>query len=531
MTKAAEMARVSAKGGFHVLWGLVASTVISSVGTIVIAGLLGDGDYGLYTIAINAPNLIATFRDWGMNNAMIKYTAQYNNNSDTSKIRSIFLSGLIFEIALGLILSAVSFFLSDTLAGIFARPQIGTLIQMASFIVLTGALINAATAAFTGLERMHLNSIMLIVQSIVKTSLVIGLVLFFRTFSPDLAKLGATAGFTASALVAGLTGILLMWTMYKTLPKPTNGKLELSNTTRTMLKYGLPLSIGVILTGFLTQFFNWMMNIFVKADATIGSYGVALNFVVLITFFATPVTTMLFPAFSKIDYRKDHETLKNVFQYSVKYSAFIVVPVTAMVIALAQPAINTIFENRYVEAPLFLALLSITYLYSALGNLSAGNLINGQGQTTFVLKLNVLTAAVGFPIGFLLISQFGVIGLIVTTLTAGLPSLVVSLYFIKKQYGVSLDWISSAKILFTSVVSAVSTFAIISQLPFASVIKLVIGVLIFAVVFLTVALLTRTITRADVVFMREIIGGLGPLRRILNTLLNFLEKLMTTLHA
>jgi len=46
------------------------------------------------------------------------------------------------------------------------------------------------------------------------------------------------------------------------------------------------------------------------------------------------------------------------FQYSVKYAALIVVPVTVMVMVLAQPAIGTIFADKYVQAPLFLALLS-----------------------------------------------------------------------------------------------------------------------------------------------------------------------------
>ena len=73
MTKAVEMARVSAKGGFNVLWGLVVSTVISAVGTIIIARLLGPDNYGLYAIALTAPSLISTFRDWGINTAMIKY--------------------------------------------------------------------------------------------------------------------------------------------------------------------------------------------------------------------------------------------------------------------------------------------------------------------------------------------------------------------------------------------------------------------------------------------------------------------------
>jgi hypothetical protein len=46
MSKAAEMAKVSAKGSFQLLWGLVISTVISSIATIFVARLLGSDLYG-----------------------------------------------------------------------------------------------------------------------------------------------------------------------------------------------------------------------------------------------------------------------------------------------------------------------------------------------------------------------------------------------------------------------------------------------------------------------------------------------------
>jgi stage V sporulation protein B len=525
MTKAAEMARVSAKGGFHLLWGLVTSTVISAVGTIIIAWLLGPENYGLYAIALTAPNLISTFRDWGINTAMIKYSAQYNSENNVAKIRSVFVSGLLFEIVLGLSLSVLSFVISPFLAMNLNRPVIAPLIRIASFFILTGALVNTASAAFTGMETMHLNSVMLIIQSTIKTVLIVGLVLL------GLGTLGAVTGFTVAVLFAGLTGVLLMWIMYKSLPKPTHSKLEIITTTKTMFKYGLPLSIGTILSGFVTQFYSYILAIYVTNNATIGNYNVALNFVVLITFFATPVTTMLFPAFSKLDSQKDGELLKNIFQYSVKYAALVVVPVTAMVIALVQPAIGTIFADKYAQAPLFLALLSITYLYTAFGSLSAGNLINGQGYTTFNMKLTVLTALIGFPVSFVLISQFGVIGLIVTSLTVSLPSLFIGLRFIKKHFGVSVDWVSSAKILFSSAIAAVLTYVLISQLAFSSPIQLVIGVIAFVVVFIFAAVVTRIVNRAEVSNLREIVNELGPLRKPLHFLLNLIEKLMAILHA
>jgi len=525
MSKATEMARISAKGGFHFLWGLVASTVISSVGTIIIAVLLGPANYGLYAVALTAPNLISIFRDWGINTAMIKYSAKYNSENDVAKIRSVFVSGIVFEVILGLSLSLLCFVISPFLAISLNRPTIIPLIQILSFFILTGGLVNTATAAFTGMETMHLNSIVLIIQSTVKTVIIVGLVL------AGLGTLGAATGFTTGVLVAGITGLLLIWIMYKSLPKPTHSRLEIITTTKTMLNYGLPLSIGTIISGFLTMFYGYALAIYVTDNSIIGNYTVALNFVVLITFFAAPVTTMLFPAFSKLDFHKDRETLKNIFQYSVKYASLVVVPVTAMVMALAQPAIGTIFQNKYEQAPFFLILLSVTYLYTAFGNLSIGNLLNGQGYTTYNMKLGVLTAAIGFPMSFVLISKFGVIGLIVTALVVGLPSLLISLRFIKTHFGVSVDWLSSAKILFSSAVAAILTYVLISQLAFSNPINLIIGVIVFVPVFIVAALITRTINKADVNNLREIIKSLGPLRKPLNFILNFLEKLMTLLHS
>jgi O-antigen/teichoic acid export membrane protein len=523
MSKAADMAKISVKGGFHVMWGLIVSTVISAVGTILIALLLGEENYGLYTIALTAPTLIVLFRDWGVTSAMVRYTAQSNAENKTANIRSIFMSGLIFEIALGIALSMLGFLLSAFLATtVFNRPLIAPLLQIASFTILTSALVSTATAAFTGIEKMHLNSIMQVSQSIIKTALIIALVLV------GLGTYGAITGFTVATLLAGLIGIMLMFTIYKRLPKPNGSKVEVGNNIKTMLKYGLPLSLSAIIAGFLAQYYNFLLYICVSDNALIGNYAIAQNFVVLITFFAAPITTMLFPAFSKIDHQKDPETLKNVFQTSVKYASLLVVPVAAMIMALAQPAISTLFGNKYAEAPLFLALLAITYLYPILGSLSIGSLINGQGQTTFNLIIAIITAAVGFPLGFILISNYGVLGLIVTALTASIPGIITSLLFIKKRYNVTVHWQSSAKILFSSAAAATLTYVLLIQFhTFSSITRLIIGVAVFTPTYLTAAILTKTFNKADIGNLREMFTALGPLQRLFNTVLNLIEKLMT----
>jgi len=525
MSKTGDIAKVSAKGSIDLLWGLIVSTVISAVGTIFIARLLGSDEYGLYTVVLTVPTIIGIFRDWGVNSAMIKFTAQFRAEGRTDEIRSIFLTGLLFEVAVGLVLSIVSFFIADFLAiSVLNRPTIAPLIQIASLSILASGLINAATAVFTGYERMKLNSIMLISQSIIKTATIIGLVIV------GLASTGATIGYTAGIIIAGLIGLALIRVIYMQLPKPFSNKQEIKAYLSVMLMYCLPLSIGTIITALLTQFYAFLLPIYYSADnVQIGNYGVAINFVVLITFFAQPVATMMFPAFSKLDAQKDKESLRNIFRYSIKYASLLVLPAAALVICLSEPAVETLFGTSYLTAPLYLALFAIQYLYTALGNLTIGGFLNGQGRTNFTLKMNLLTGAIGFPLGYLLIMNYGVLGLIAITLVASIPSLLMALGYIKKSYGFTVDWGASAKILFSALLSAAVTYFALSMVNFAAFIELLLGVCIFAAVLAPSILLSGSISRSDIANLRFMAGSTGALSGIINKLLNCIDRIMIAL--
>ena len=534
MSKAADMAKVSVKGGFHLLWGLAASTVITSIGVIILARLLSPSDFGLYTIVLTIPNLIQFFRDWGTSYATVKYSAKYNSENNQSKVKEIIISGLIFQAIFSIALTIISLLTSDFLAAsLFQRPEIGPLIQVVSLSLLSSSLVSlvqtkagtstsAAQAAFIGLEKTQFNSLTVLVLSIFRTILTsLFVIIGFSSY-------GAVIGYTLSLLLAGLTSLLLISVIYRNLPKKSISEMNVVENLKDMLHYGFPLSMVSILRGFLIQFYLIVLAIF-TTDAMIGNYSVATNFVVLITFVAIPVTTMLFPAFSKLDPEKDKKDLSNVFRFSVKYGAFLVVPVAFLVICLSQQAVFVLFGSQYSNSPLFLSLLAITYLYSAFGFLSVNNLLNGLGETRMNLKLTLLMASIGFPLGFILISTFSVIGLILTTLVAEVPSLIVSLYWIRKRYGLTIDLFSSVKILLSSAIASGLTYVVVTNLGFESWISLVIGVVIFVPLYVLGSLLTRTVDLVDVNNLRAMTKSLGPLHRLFSLVLDFYEKMMIIL--
>ena len=521
--KAVRMARVSARGGFNLLLGLAASTAISAVAVILVARLLSPPEYGLVAIAWMAPNLITIFRDWGVNSAMIKYTAQYRSENKTENVKGVLTAGILFELSLGAFLSLVSFTLSGFAAEkIFNRPGITPLIQVASLTIFAGALSTAAQSAFTGYERMELNSIVMVCQAILKTVLAPLLVII------GLGAFGAVFGTVMASLTAGATGILILYlTIYRKLQKLNNGP-KIAETIKTMFKFGLPLSISAIISGFLVQFYNFLIAIYCT-DILIGNYSVATNFAVLITFFSTPISTVLFPAFSQLNPQKEKETVRNIFQYSVKYGAFLVVPAATAVIALSQPAVYTLFGEKYNEAPLFLALLAVSHVYSAFGSLSLGNLINSQGKTTVNLKLTLISSAVGLPLSILLIPKYGIIGLIALTLIAGVPSLTAGLWWAKKHFKVTIDYASSTKILASSILAALIAHLSISQISTANWIKLLTGATTFTTSYITATPLTGAINKTDTQNLKEMLKELGPLTGILNIPLNIIENIVRIL--
>lgn len=523
MTKAGDIAKISAKGSFHVLWGLVISTLIGSVGTIFIARLLGSDLYGLYTVVLTVLLIIQVFRDWGINFAMIRFTALYRAEGRLDEIRSVYLTGILFEVILGLALSVFSFFFADFLAvNLFGRPVLAPLIQTISFCIFANGLVIAANASFTGFERLELNSITVICQSIFRTALIIGFVILGFGTS------GATIGYTAGTFIAGMVGLALIGVIYRQLPKPTSHRLELKAYAIAMLTYCLPLSFATIITTLLPQFYAFLLPIHYATDnVPIGNYGVALNFVVLITFFTLPITTMMFPAFSKIDPKKDKDALRTVFRSSVKYGSLFVVPVTAMIMSLSEPAVTTLFGDTYDTAALYLSLFAIQYLFMALGSQSLIALLNGQGQSRFVLRMALLTGLIGFPLGYVLTMTFGVLGLITSTLVANVPSLIWGLTHVRTTYGAAVDFASSGRILLSSTVTAIITFLIVSELHYAAWIRLLLGVALFIGVLVPVMLLTKSVTRHDIANLRVMAGGMGAIGRLVFKVLGLLERIMS----
>jgi O-antigen/teichoic acid export membrane protein len=104
--------------------------------------------------------------------------------------------------------------------------------------------------------------------------------------------MGAIQGQVVAQVTGGIIGLIVFYVkIFRNTKKEAITKTDIICTLKTLLKYGLPVSLSVIVAGFLPQFFNILLTqSFTTANTAnytfaLGDYQAAVNFTVLIIFF------------------------------------------------------------------------------------------------------------------------------------------------------------------------------------------------------------------------------------------------------
>ena len=518
MDKGQEMAKTSAVGSFQLFVGRLISTIVLAVGTIVLGMFIQESDLGLYTIALVPATTLLLFQDWGVTTALTRFCAKFRASNNQVEQRKIIYAGLIFEITMGFVLMVISILFATSIASFIGKPESAFLIVVSSVTILMAAIGNAPGGIFTGFEQMKLITYVSICLSVVQG--VFAPLLVYLGFG----ALGAVLAFTMSTVVGAVVSLALLYVcIIRKLPPSTLRRSEVFEALKPLLKYGVPLAIGTILSGLGSQFYAFVMAKYV-GEAMIGNNKIASNFTILLPLLTIPIITVLFPLFSKIDPGKEKNLLKTVYASSVKYTALIVVPVTFALIVLAQPLIGTLYGTKWAFAPY---LLSLTVLYNLLvlfGWRSFPGLLQAVGETKLIMYLNLLSLVLSIPIAYLLVPAFGIVGIVIGLPLSAFPRTFIGLYLTWKRYGVKADFKSSAKILLAAMLASLVVYGFVTYVTASNVVHLVGGAAILVVLYLILAPIVGAVKQTDIDSLRSMFSTLGFVSKILEFPLQLMEK-------
>ena len=496
--------------------GQVITTIISALTIIWIARVIGPISYGEYTVALVPISLLLLLQDLGINQALIRFCSIYRHEKKAG-LRSLVLTGLFFSLATCLLLNILLYAFAGSIASIFLqRPELMTLIQASSLSILGQGLLSTAQAILVGYEKMALKSITQIIYSLIRG--IVGVALILLGMGP----FGAIASYTASLFISGLIGVIFVL-LFLQLKK--DGIRPSLTTLKILLAFGFPLSLGTILGGVLPQVYNSLMVIYASTEM-IGNYGATTNFAVLVTFFTVPITTVLFPLFSKFN-RLDPQ-LNFLFRAAVKYTSIVTMPVVLVIVLLVAPISRIIYTTNYPLVPIYLSLYILNYAFEGLGGISLSNLISAMGESRVLLVSTIITFITGAFLAFLLIPPYQIIGLLIAMLIAPRIGWLYQIFWVKKTLKITLDWNSSIRVYATSIVAFVVAYLILNLFRLQGWVALILGSSSFLLTYAILLPLIGALKRTDIEQLKIIADSMSVLKPIFLVIISILAKLVKT---
>jgi stage V sporulation protein B len=489
--KLAGIAEKAARGGVYLFIGNALSTFILALGVIIIARLLGPANYGLYTLVLVVPALFGSLADAGMNSALLRFSAKLRSEGDIAGSNRAIKLGFLLKLFLSITTFLICYFGADVIAtALLNRPDSTQYVQLAGIVIIFQAILNAASNSFIGLDLMQYSAGTQIIYSLLKSAL-----------SPALIVLGfgiggAIIGYIIGLLVGGATGAALIFAKHA---RPTNSTTSQQTVQlSTLIGYSLPLYLAALLTVLINQYQNIVLARFVN-DIQIGNFNAAWNFNSLISILIYPISTAIFPMFSKMDPIREARDLSRGFLLAVKYASLMLMPASIAVMVFSPDLILLTYGRSYTLAPQYLTILCIQYLLTGLGLNVIANFLSGVAATRTVLNITALTLAVYLPLGPALTWLWGPDGLLVAYMLSFTVSTLYGVGRVSANFAARPDVGASARILAASMIAAVPSVVLVQFYPTGlGLVNLVAGGCLFLFAYLTVAPILGAVTPQDI---------------------------------
>ena len=446
----ATVGQKSAKLASFILVGKMLSFLLVGASFVIVARILGAGEYGLYTLAVAVSGFFGSVGNFGIGSAINRFLSKKRGskgfNKNASRIVSNSFAGLII---LTLVLLAITVALSGYIAvNLFHNASMTLLIDIASLTIVTLVIFDASYYVLVGSGLGP------------KISVSVAVMAFFQaTVSIALALDGVGAASPIIGLVVGnIAGtIVALRYAYKSGIRLVRPDLP---GIRRIYRFAFPIGVSNIF-GLVVSNLGLIMLGAVATTVVIGNFGVATRVGYLIDIVTGSMSISILSLFSSaLGKRMGRARINRFYNYATYYALLGIAPVVLTVVALAKPFSYTVFGSGYTVAPLFIALLGIGSLISIIGGyigllfIAAGKVLKflKYGFVIFVAELVVLVPLVLLDKGFgLAVAIF-----IAAPIIADLVLIIAG----RAEFGVKMEFTKLGKVAAANLISIIAPILI-----------------------------------------------------------------------
>lgn len=456
------------KFAFDVGWTLTSSAAILLVGfllRVILARWLGADDLGSYTMIITIQGLAVFSATVGIPLALTKYVAQYK--SERNILRSIISTAIIGSATIGLVFCILLYTLSGVLANIFDMPELENLLRILAFMFPFASIVETLLGLFNGLREMKIYAYLIIFRSFVQ--IILTVVLVWLGFGIE----GVVLGIVLSVIASLLLGLYFARNYLR---------IYLRNFVQNMkrlLSFGSKV-FGADALGMIVNYTDVIMIGIFLAARDVAYYGIAASLAAIFLIIPHAIQKITYPATSEYWSKNDRRSLNSMIDKSMKFSAFVLLPIGLGVWFFTEEIVTFMFGQEYIAAVLPLSIILIARVIRGATIVPIGLSFSGIGRPDIPLKLSGIAAVLNLVLNWLLIPPLGITGAAIATTISMLVAVGIFLALMPRILGVGIDvkWFARA---FGSAGLALLLFIIAVQFlnPYAVGSVLLLGYIVF----------------------------------------------------
>lgn len=485
----------------NTFWNFVFSTtnkVMALVLTIILARFLMPELFGIYSLAMSVGVVFLAFMNLGINEAVARYVSyelRKNKKKAVAYFNYLLKKKLVLIVVGSILLAVLAYPLSFW---IFHQEALFVPLLAVSLYILMYSFDPFVSQIFYIFRQVKVLAIKEFFYQLLK--LIFVLIIFLVMSSTE--KVAFVFAFYAlSYFIIFIPLVYVTIRKFGFLFKRQKEKID----KKRVFKYRTYLTIGAfssIIFGYIDII---MIGILISDASFIGYYRSAFSLVNSLVVILT-ITNVLFPIFAQ----SNESQLKKIFSVVFKYSFIITIPIAFGIILLSNYIIMLFFGSAYLPASGVLAIMS---LLAVLGVNSAilSTIFTAREKPEFFIKILIISSIVNIILNFALIKLLLSISFVWAIIGAAIATILSrSLFFTglwvkaRKVFELRGERGSLIKPLFAGIVMALVLWGFNSYfVEDMNIIYGLIDILIGVVVYFTVLILVKGLTKTDIRLIRE----------------------------
>lgn len=417
-----QLLRKVARGGGIAFAGNLVDKGLRFPLEILLARILGAGDYGAYSLGYGLSVIAGQVSMLGLSSGIVRFGALYRGTGDTRRVKGTISSALWISTVSSTVAGGLLFAFAEPLSRVFGMPRLAAVLRVFAlsfpFYVLT-QMAGHAAAAFQAIK--HQAAITNVCRPLANIALVS--IVFLLGFG----LLGAAYGFLFSSAISAVLGLYLLQCIF---PDMFSGLKPLYEVGR-LLRFSLPVLFIGFSTILLGQTDRIMLGYFMASE-DLGIYSAAATVSQQAGVIMYSFSYIFCPIISDLYNRKEFKSLEKLFKTVTRWIVSLNLVILLLLILFSRQIMG-MFGTGYVSGwPVLVTLSSVHLIGYSIGGALVGYVLQMSGKQDIELINAVVMLAVNVAMNLWLIPRYGMLGAAMAT---GVSFAVINVARILEVYG------------------------------------------------------------------------------------------------